>query len=462
MPSPSRKLWGGRFKGKTSAAVERFTHSLSVDQRLARWDLAGSIAHAEMLGKQGIIPRQAGRRIVRALKEISRAVDRKTVVWSAGAEDIHTAIQELLARKIGAAAGYLHAGRSRNDQVVTSFRLCLKAETTGLIQKIHRLQKAVLKQARKKQGTLLPGMTHLRHAQPVLLSHLLLSYLAPLQRDRGRLADALSRMNESPLGSAALAGTGLAIDRAFTAKRLGFSGPMANSIDGVTDRDFVVELLSALALTGLHLARIAEDLILFSTEAFGYLRFDEKLLTGSSMMPQKQNPDFLELIRAGSARISGQLAAGLALFKGLPSGYQRDLQWDKAIVFEALDQAQGMVELLTDGFGGLRWNEARTRRALEDPSLYATDLAEYLAMKKIPWALAHQAVGRLLAHAQVRGIPAARMPLQEIRRFSPAFGPDLYRLFDPRVSVGRKRSFGSTSPQEVARAIRRWQRLLAV
>jgi argininosuccinate lyase len=303
-------------------------------------------------------------------------------------------------------------------------------------------------------------MTHLRHAQPVGLSHLLLSYLAALQRDRGRLSDALSRMDESPLGSAALVGTGLAIDRAFVAKRLGFAGPTANSIDGVTDRDFVVELLSALALTGLHLARIAEDLILFSTEAFGYLRFDEKLLTGSSMMPQKQNPDFLELIRAGCARVSGHLAAGLTLFKGLPSGYQRDLQWDKVILFEALDQAQGMVELLTDGFGGLRWNEARMRLALEDQALYATDLAEYLAMKKIPWALAHRAVGRLLAHAQERGIPVARMPLKEIRRFSPAFGPDLYRLFDPRVSVARKRSFGSTSPKEVARAIRRWRRLL--
>ncbi len=455
-----KKLWGGRFTRPTDRAVERFTHSLSVDRRLARYDLLGSIAHARMLGKTSIIPRKESQQLVRTLQILLSNLERGKLRIDPAAEDIHSAIQSLVEKKAGPAAQRLHTARSRNDQVVTSFRLYCAEEAENLRKSIRSVQKEILHQAEAVQQIILPGYTHLRHAQPVLLSHLLLSYLEMLQRDQDRLCSARCQtMEELPLGSGALAGTGLPIDRRMVARELGFSGLKENSIDAVTDRDFAVELLSALSLLSVHLSRIAEELILWSTAEFGFLRFDERLLTGSSMMPQKQNPDFLELARAGSARIIGNLSAMLTLLKGLPSGYQRDLQLDKEILFEALDRAEGMLAVLSVGFHGIRWNRQAMATQLKDESLYATDLAEYLVAKGVPFAEAHRAVGQLLAHADRTKTSLKNLPLATYRKFSAVFGRDAVRLLDPAASVRRKRSAGSTNPAEVARQIRRWKKI---
>ena len=339
----SQKLWGGRFRTLTQKAVERFTHSLAIDQRLAREDLLGSIAHARMLGKQGIIPAKVSHRLVRGLQELLQELDKGRLSFDSSCEDVHTAIQNCLERKAGEACGYLHAARSRNDQVVTTLRLYCKRKIKELSRQILRLQETVLSQAQNSQALLMPGYTHLRQAQPVAVGHLLLSYLPELERDRERLQAASVRLDELPLGSGALTGTGLPIDRKAVAKELGFSRISENSIDAVTSRDFVGELLLGLALLAVHLSRISEDLILWSSEEFGFLHFRDDLLTGSSMMPQKQNPDFLELTRAGACLVIGNGTALLTLLKGLPSGYQRDLQNDKELLFGAIDRIEGKI-----------------------------------------------------------------------------------------------------------------------
>lgn len=456
-----KKLWGGRFSRAIHPAVERFTHSLAVDQRLARADLLGSIAHARMLGKTGIIPRKQSNTLVKALQGLLKDLERGRFKPDRSAEDIHTAIQMALEKKVGAAAQTLHAARSRNDQVVTAFRLYCCEQGWNLSCAVRSVQKEILRQAEAVQEIILPGYTHLRHAQPILLSHLLLSYIEMLQRDRDRLRFSAGRaMQEMPLGSGALAGTGLPIDRARVAKELGFTGLKENSVDGVSDRDFAVEFLSALALLSTHLSRIAEDLILWSTAEFGFLRFDEQVLTGSSMMPQKQNPDFLELTRGGSAQTIGNLSAMLTLLKGLPSGYQRDLQMDKEILFEAVDRAEGTLAVLAVGFHGIQWSRQAMTAQLKDESLYATDLAEFLVAKGVPFAQAHQAVGRLLARADRQESGLRSLSLETFRRFSPAFDSSVYRLLDPAASVRRKQSFGSTHPAQVARQIQRWKKRL--
>ncbi len=460
MRQKTGKLWGGRFTQPTAKAVERFTHSLSVDQRLARYDLLGSMAHARMLGKTGIIPRADSKALVRGLQALFKELDRGRFTLDEAAEDIHTAIQIALERKVGAVAQRLHTARSRNDQVVTSLRLFCKEKVPQLQSLIKYLQKEILSQAEGARLLVMPGLTHLRHAQPVLVGHLLLSYVTMLQRDRQRLEEALHRMDELPLGSGALVGTSLPIDRAFVAKQLGFTRVSENSIDAVSDRDFVAEILGDLSLLGVHLARIAEDFILWSTPEFGFVQLDERLLTGSSMMPQKQNPDFLELIRAGSSRIIGNLTAILNLLKGLPTGYQRDLQNDKELLFEGIDRIEGMLAVLAVGFRGIHWNRKKLANSLSDESLYATDLAEYLVSKGIPFSQAHRAVGQLLSHVDHQGTRLRSLELTALRRFSPAFDQGVYRLFDPISSVRRKRSTGSTNPMMVTQAIRRWKAAL--
>ena len=461
MKNPKSKLWGGRFTRATHETIERFTHSLAVDQRLARYDLLGSIAHAKMLGKTGIIPQGDSNALVKALQILLKQLGRGHFKPDPSAEDIHTAIQFALEKKLGSRATVLHTARSRNDQVVTAFRLYCVEQGVNLNGAIRSVQREILRQAERTQDFILPGYTHLRHAQPVLLSHVLLSYMEMLERDRGRLWLTAGRaVYELPLGSGALVGTGLPINQSRVAKELGFLNPKENSIDGVSDRDFVVEFLSALSLLSVHLSRIAEELIIWSTAEFGFLRFDEQVLTGSSMMPQKQNPDFLELTRAGSARIIGNLSAMLTLLKGLPSGYQRDLQLDKEILFEAVDRMEGMLAVLAVGFHGIRWSRQAMAAQLKDESLYATDLAEYLVTKGVPFAQAHRSVGQLLSHADRTKTNLKTMPLAVYRKFSTAFGQDVVRLLDPAVSVQRKRSVGSTNPAQVRRQIRRWKSLL--
>ncbi len=467
------KLWGGRFSRPTSGTIERFTRSLAVDGRLARADLLGSIAHARMLGQARIIPKPDSVRLVRALQKLLREQKRGRLKLDPSAEDVHTAVHSLLLRKAGAAGERLHSGRSRNDQVVTDLRLHCKERIAALSAQVRGLQRRILSEAERARDLVMPGYTHLRHAQPVLVSHALLAYLPALQRDRERLRDAACRCDELPLGAGALTGSGLPLNRAAVARALGFSRIMENSVDAVTSRDFAAELLFGLSMLSVNLSRISEDMILWSTAEFGFVRFDERVLTGSSMMPQKQNPDFLELTRGGCARLVGNLTAILTLLKGLPSGYNRDLQLDKEILFEGMDRVEGMVEALSRGLRRLSWNRKALACQLEDESLYATDLAEYLVGKGVPFARAHRAVGRLLAHAAKAGRPIRarqahppsrdslrELDLSTLRRFSPAFGPDVRRLLDPEVSVRRKRSAGSTNPAQVKEAMTRWRRLL--
>lgn len=455
------KLWGGRFSGRTHQAVERFTHSLSVDRRLARFDLLGSLAHARMLGKQKILSRSDSARLVRGLTGLLKDLERGALKIDPSAEDIHSAIQSALEKKAGPAAQRLHTARSRNDQVVTSFRLYCADAATRVSGGLHELEQVILGQVKSAGDQIMPGYTHVRHAQPVLVSHLLLSYMEMLERDRIRMERAGEEaLREMPLGSGALTGTGLPIDRAFTARQLGFKSPKANSIDGVTDRDFAAEFLSALAILSIHLSRIAEELILWSTQEFNFLRFDQRMLTGSSMMPQKQNPDFLELVRAGTSRTVGNLSGFLVLLKGLPSGYQRDLQLDKELLFESLDRAEAMLEVMAAGLKGIRWNRAALDRALQDESLYATDLAEVLVEKGVPFALAHRAVGQLLADSDRRKKPLRHYSSAELKQFSPFFGDGTRKLLQPAASVRRKRSLGSTNPARVRREIARWSRSL--
>lgn len=460
------KLWGGRFSGRTHPAVEKFSHSFAVDQRLARFDLLGSIAHARMLGRRRIIPKSDSARLVSGLTGLLRDLDRGRLKLDPKTEDVHTAIQQALEKRIGPAAGKLHAARSRNDQVVTAFRLYTHEQLTAQAGSVQTLQKQLLRQAASCGQLAIPGYTHWRHAQPILAAHLLLSYVEMLERDRQRLlCAAASAKSELPLGSGALTGTGLPIDRSSVARELGFTGVKANSIDATSDRDFVGEALSALALLAVHGSRIAEELILFSSAEFGFVRFDERMLTGSSMMPQKQNPDFLELVRGESARVIGDLTSFFTLVKGLGSGYQRDLQLDKGILFDALDRTAGILSVLNPGIQGMHWNAAAARLQLQDESLYATDLAEYLVQKGIPFAQAHRAVGQLLAYAdrKSKGVPGLRpgtlksLPLSEWRKFSPAFGPNAVRLLHPAASVRRKKSAGSTNPGQVAQQIKKWK-----
>ncbi|MBI3323543.1 MAG: argininosuccinate lyase [Candidatus Omnitrophica bacterium] len=455
-----RKLWGGRFSRPTSRTIERFTRSLSVDGRLARADLLGSIAHARMLGQQRIIPRTDSARLVRALQRLLRQQQRGRLRLDPSAEDVHTAIHSLLARRAGPAGERLHSGRSRNDQVVTDLRLHCRERAAAIGAQVRELQRRILSEAERAEGLLMPGYTHLRHAQPMLVSHALLAYLPALQRDRERLRDAARRCDELPLGAGALVGSGLPLNRASVARALGFARVMENSVDAVTSRDFAAELLFDLAMLSVHLSRISEDFILWSTSEFGFVRFDERALTGSSMMPQKQNPDFLELTRGGCARLVGNLTAMLTLLKGLPSGYQRDLQLDKEILFEGMDRAEATLEALTRGLRGLSWDRKGLARQLGDESLYATDLAEYLVAKGVPFARAHRAVGLLLSHAAARGTSLRKLDLTTLRRFSVGFGPDAHRLLDPAASVRRKRSPGSTNPAMVRQAIRRWRQKL--
>lgn len=455
------KLWGGRFTKPTAKAVERFTHSLEIDRRIGREDITGSIAHARMLGKQKIIPSADAKKLVASLQKLLKDWDAGKVRLDPSAEDIHTVIQKEIEKRAGKSAGRLHTARSRNDQVVTAFKLHCNERLALIELQLKSLQQAILNQAQKNQTLLMPGYTHWRHAQPVMVAHLLLSYVTMLQRDRERISDAVKRMMaQLPLGACALTGTGLKTNRAAVAKELGFSGVSMNSIDAVSDRDFAAEILSALSITGIHGSRIAEELILWSTEEFGFLHFEESLLTGSSMMPQKQNPDFLELVRGSSACIIGRLTGLLTLLKGLSSGYNRDLQLDKEIVLDAFDKIDGILSVLILGFNGIRFNRVRMERQLADESLYATDLAEYLVQKGLPFSEAHRAVGQLLAHADKNNQSLKTLPLSVYRKFSSRFGPDAARLINPAVSVSRKQSAGSTNPGQVRQQIAAWKKAL--
>ena len=456
----AKKLWGTRFSKKTSLLTDRFTSSISFDKRLAKYDVLGSIAHAKMLGKQGIIPKPDSASIVKGLNAIMQDLKNGKFKFDPGAEDIHSNIQEALLKKIGKAAFKLHTARSRNDQIALDVKMYVKEEIGNLDELIAQLQKAILRLAKNNSRVIMPGYTHLQVAQCVLLAHHLLAYIEGLERDKQRLADTKERLDFLPLGACAFSGTGLPIDRNYVAKELGFKNVTANSIDSVSDRDFIIEILAALSILSVHLSRMAEDLILWSTKEFSFIDIDFSFCTGSSIMPHKKNPDILELIRGSVGKIQGDLSNVLILMKGLPSSYNRDLQLDKPPLFDAVDTVKDILEIFIALFENIIIEKEAISSRLADEALFSVDVVEYLIKKGLSYREAHDTVGKMVRDCLDKGKKISSLSAGELKRYSPKLGLDVKKILNAWVSVNLKQSFGGTSPKLVARQIYKWQKRL--
>jgi argininosuccinate lyase len=455
-------LWGGRFAEKTAASVEAFTASIHYDARLYRHDIAGSRAHARMLARQELISQEEGALIVQGLGLIEQEIESGNFVFRPELEDIHMNIEKALVEKIGPAGEKLHTARSRNDQVALDVRLYLREECRGLIELVAGLQKACVVLARKYQHAVMPGYTHLQRAQPVLVAHHLLAYYEMFGRDRERLADALKRINIMPLGAAALAGTGLPIDREFVARELDFPAITANSMDTVGDRDYIIEFMGAASLIQIHLSRLSEELVLWTTEEFSFVTLADSFCTGSSIMPQKKNPDIPELIRGKSGRVVGNLVSLLMLLKGLPMTYNRDLQEDKEPLFDTVDTVSQSVAIMTQLLANLTFNEARLAAGLGGGYMTATDLADYLVRKNIPFRQAHAIVGRAVAYCLSRNKELPELSLEELKTFSPAIENDVFGVLSIAGSVNSRVSQGGTAGRMVAEALGRAEKALGL
>ena len=454
-----KKPWSGRFRGKTAKTVESFTESISFDYRLWQYDIYGSIAHAGMLAKQGIISREDSEKIIRGLEEIAKELALGKFIFREDSEDIHMNIEAALITKIGDAGRKLHTARSRNDQVALDLRLYLRAEVNEILSLLNSFQKTLIQSAENHIDTLMPGYTHMQRAQPVLLSHHLLAYVEMLLRDSDRFRDSLKRINLLPLGACALAGTTFPIDRAYVAKLLEFDGIAQNSIDAVSDRDFAVEFLSNSSILIMHLSRLAEELILWSTEEFQFIELPDAFTTGSSIMPQKKNPDVAELIRGKSGRVFGNLFSLLTIMKGLPLSYNRDLQEDKMPVFDTVDTIKACLVVLHEMFPGIAFHTERMRETAGDAYSTATDIAEYLVKKGVPFRKAHEITGRIVLYSLKGKKRLEDLTLKEFNTFSPVISEDIYSYINPEESVRNKKSQGGTSLHEVKKQIRRLKKL---
>ncbi len=452
-------LWGGRFRDPVERSAWQLNASLSFDQRLAEQDVRGSQAWANALTRIGLLTPEENDQIQTALRAILEEFQQGRFQFQPSDEDIHTAVERRLTERIGETAGKLHTGRSRNDQVATDFRLWVLAAIERVSNVLRDVQ-AVLVERAERDGTLvLPGYTHLQRAQPILLSHWWLAHFWPLQRDRERLLDLRKRTALLPLGSGALAGAPFPIDRQALAAELGFEAPCANSIDGVSDRDFAAEFLFCASLIGLHLSRLCESLVIFTSAEFGFFTLADAYSTGSSLMPQKKNPDLFELGRAKAGKLVGLLTGWLTTLKGLPSTYDKDLQEDKPPVFAAYDTLMELLPALGGALATLQVNQEKLAAAL-DPALFATDLADYLVEKGVPFRQAHEWVGRAVRVAEELGLSLDRLPLEAYRAITPLFEPDLYAVFDSLRSVSRRRAEGGTAPEAVQRQLERAKALL--
>lgn len=456
----TKKLWGTRFPKKTSTLTDKFTSSISFDKRLARYDILGSIAHTQMLGKQRIIPPKDSNLIVKGLKSILKDVEKGKFKFDLRAEDIHSNIQDALLKRIGNVANKLHTARSRNDQIVLDVRMYIKDEISILADLIKRFQKAILKFARNNKKTVIPGYTHLQIAQCVLLGHHLLAYIEGLERDKQRLMDAKKRLDYMPLGSGALSGTALPIDREYVRKQLGFRGLSENSIDSVSDRDFIIEVLADLSILSVHLSRIAEDLILWSTREFNFMNIDFSFCTGSSIMPHKKNPDVLELIRGSVGKIHAGLSSVLILMKGLPLSYNRDLQLDKPALFDAIDTVKEILEIFAQVFKNISLNKEVIASWLMDESLFSVDIVEHLIKKGLPYRQAHDIVGRMVRDCLDKGKKISDLDASQLKKYSSKLGPEIKKILSAWSSVSLKISYGSTNPKLVSRQLNRWKKRL--
>ena len=452
--SAPAKPWGGRFQERTALSVEAFTASIHFDARLYRHDLNGSRAHAKMLARQGLISHQDGELIRQGLDEIESEIEAGRFVFRPEWEDIHMNIEKALVEKIGAPGERLHTARSRNDQIALDIRLYLREESGRLIELLLSLQRAFVRLAERHQDVIMPGYTHLQRAQPVLAAHHLLAYVEQFGRDRERLADGLKRINVMPLGAAALAGTGLPIDREFVARELGFPTVTKNSMDTVADRDFAIEFLAACTLIQLHLSRLSEELVLWASEEFSFVRLADSFCTGSSIMPQKKNPDIPELIRGKTGRVAGNLVSLITLVKGLPMTYNRDLQEDKEPLFDTVDTVSASLAIMAELLDHLEFNQERLKRCTRGGYMTATDLADYLVKRGLPFRQAHAVVGRTVAHGLSAGRELEEMSLAELRQFSPLIEDDVFAVLSARGSVNSRISTGGTAGPNVAAALK--------
>jgi len=457
----SNKMWGGRFESGPGAIMEEINASIGFDFRLARQDIEGSKAHVAMLGKTGVLEPADAAAIESGLDEIAREIEAETFKFSLALEDIHMNIEARLAALIGPVAGRLHTARSRNDQVALDFRLWIRETIDALDQQLRSLQGALAEKALAHAGSVMPGFTHLQPAQPVTFGHHLLAYVEMVSRDRSRLRDARARLNESPLGAAALAGTSFPIDRAMTAKALGFDRPTANSLDSVADRDFVLETLSAAAICAVHLSRLAEEIVLWTTPQFGFASLSDNFSTGSSIMPQKRNPDAAELIRGKTGRIIGAFNGLLIVMKGLPLAYSKDLQEDKEGSFDALHALSLCIAAMTGMIGDLTPDLKRMKLAAGLGYATATDLADWLVKRlKLPFREAHHVTGRLVAIAAAQKKGLEKLSLAEMQSVEPRISEDVFAVLGVENSVRSRTSFGGTAPKNVRAQAKLWLKRL--
>ncbi|MCL6570407.1 MAG: argininosuccinate lyase [Bacillus sp. (in: Bacteria)] len=448
------KLWGGRFTKETNKLVEEFTASISFDQKLVKEDIAGSLAHVQMLGECGIIPVGDAEQIKHGLLAIKKMVDDNEVEFLVEDEDIHMNIEKLLIEKIGPVGGKLHTGRSRNDQVATDMHLYLKTKTTELIQLLADVQQAIIDQAKENVQTLIPGYTHLQRAQPVSFAHHIMTYFWMFERDKERLQDSLKRVNWLPLGAGALAGTTFPIDRERVAELLGFETVYPNSMDAVSDRDFILEFLSIGTIIMTHISRLSEELVLWSSQEFQFIELDDSFCTGSSIMPQKKNPDVPELLRGKTGRTYGNLIGLLTVLKGLPLAYNKDLQEDKEGMFDTVETLEGSLKLLAPMIETMTINKDVMRKAINNDFSNATDIADYLVRKGLPFRDAHEIIGKIVLYALNHQKFLLDLSFAEYQGFSLLFERDIYEVLAPEHVVAVRSSFGGTAPEQVKAQIK--------
>ncbi|MCX7310756.1 MAG: argininosuccinate lyase [Alphaproteobacteria bacterium] len=454
-------MWGGRFASGPAAIMEKINTSIDFDWHLYRQDIAASKAHAEMLAKQGIIAADDARKIVRGLDTILSEIGSGKFKFNRALEDIHMNVESRLAEMIGPAAGRLHTARSRNDQVATDFRLWIRSRIDDINGLLGDYQLALAEKALKHAGTVMPGFTHLQSAQPVTFGHHLLAYVEMAARDRGRFADSQSRLNDMPLGAAALAGTSFPIDRHMTAEALEFDRPMANSLDAVSDRDFVMETLAAASIASVHLSRFAEEIVIWTSPLVGLVRLSDKFTTGSSIMPQKRNPDAAELVRAKTGRVVGALNAMLMVMKGLPLAYQKDMQEDKEGTIDALDALALSIDAMTGMVRDMEPETERMKAAAGAGYATATDLADWLVRTlKMPFREAHHVTGRIVAKAAEAGLDLDRLPLAEMKKIEPRITQAVFGVLSVERSVSSRTSFGGTAPANVRAQAKKWLKRL--
>jgi argininosuccinate lyase len=453
-------MWKGRFQKETSSLVQRYGESISYDWRLYPHDIAGSMAHAEALARAKIITRAELTAIHKGLRGIRSDIEAGKFEWKPELEDVHMNIESVLTQRIGAPGAKLHTARSRNDQVALDTRLYCRTEAQTIISLVRKLQEALVAGGLKNQAVIMPGYTHLQRGQPVLFAHHLLAYVEMLERDATRLGDCLKRINVLPLGSGALAGSTIVLDREFVAQRLGFDSVSHNSMDAVADRDYIAELLFTIALIGTHLSRLSEDIILWVSAEFGFISLSDAHTTGSSLMPQKKNPDVAELTRGKAGRLYGNLISILTTLKGLPLTYNRDMQEDKEPLFDSVDTIKLALEVFAEMIAGMKVNAERVRAAAGDPFLLATDLADWLVLKGVPFRQAHEIIGKLTAHSLTTRTAFPDIPLADWKQFSPVFDATVFKVLTLEHALAARRATGAPSPANVARELTSWQKRL--